>query len=262
MKKITDEILMAYIDGELDDQKASKIREAIESDSETFRRAEILSASDSALKGAYDSLLQEPVPNRLIETVMGFNADNPFKIFLKSVISFFHMPPGWRFTGAAVVSLALLVAIILVSTQPSRQESSLYSLIINTGGFSHGLETTISGKTFKTADNKIKVTPVFTFVDKSHRYCRQYEMISAGDYENSLSRGIACRDNSGHWETTALVFQSPSDTSSTDTNAGYIKAGGNDLIDTITSTLMAKPPMTLKREKKLINNSWPKTPDR
>ena len=49
------------------------------------------------------------------------------------------------------------------------------------------------------------VRPISTFINADGRYCRAYEA-QAGDEQGRLtSRGVACRDQDGHWLTRVQV---------------------------------------------------------
>jgi hypothetical protein len=263
MAKLTDEILMAYVDGELEDKQADDIRKAIETDLEALKRVEIFRDSSAMLQGVYDAPLQETVPKRLIDTVMSFKADKPAPGLLERVVAFLRMPPSWKPAYAIVASVALLIGagagyLATNITQPDRKH---YSMILNGGDFNRGLETTASGHFFAIEDREIQVMPVATFLDKSNRYCRQYDVVTRQDENMRISQGIACRNKSGKWLTMVSINSHPSDPLPTDTNSGYIPAGEDDLIDIIFSRIMTSPPMALERESELIDRAWAGAPD-
>ena len=263
MTKLTDEILMAYVDGELEDKQAEDIRKAIETDSEALKRVEIFRDSSAMLQGVYDAPLQEPVPKRLIDTVMSFKADKPAPGLLESVVAFLRMSPSWKPTYALVATVALLIGAgtVYLATNITQPDRKHYSMTLNGGDFSMGLETTASGQFFTIGDQGIQVMPVATFLDKSNRYCRQYDVVARQDKNVRISQGIACRNKSGKWTTMITINSHPSDPLPTDTNSGYIPAGEDDFIDIIFSQIMASPPMTLERESELIDQAWAGAPD-
>ena len=71
------------------------------------------------------------------------------------------------------------------------------------------LETEVSGTTVAFADPLQGVTgtvkPVSTFLNADGRYCRAYEARASHADDTLTSRGIACRDGSGHWLTRVQV---------------------------------------------------------
>ncbi|MBC2744846.1 MAG: hypothetical protein HGJ93_17890 [Desulfosarcina sp.] len=262
MTKLTDEILMAYADGELEDKQADDIRKAIETDSEALKRVEMFRDSATMLQGVYDAPLQETVPERLIETVMSFKADKPAPGLIERVVAFLRMPPSWK-SAYAIASVTLLIGagmgyFATHITQPDRKHTSM---ILNGGDFSLGLETTASGQFFTIKDRGIQLMPVATFLDKSNRYCRQYDVVTGQDKNVRISQGIACRNQSGKWLTMITINSHPSDPLPADTNSGYIPAGDDDFVDIIFSQIMASPPITLERESELIDQAWAGAPD-
>jgi hypothetical protein len=64
----TDEELMAYADGELDEARRQQIQDAIRSDPEVARRVDAHRALRDSLRAGFDPVLREPVPDRLIAT--------------------------------------------------------------------------------------------------------------------------------------------------------------------------------------------------
>jgi hypothetical protein len=67
--KVTDEMLMALADGELDRETAAEVTRAIEADPTLARRLQQFEATRTLAKAAFDSVLDEPVPERLIASV-------------------------------------------------------------------------------------------------------------------------------------------------------------------------------------------------
>ncbi len=62
----SDEDLMAYADGELDDAKRQEIQAAINRDPEIARRVASHQALQDSLRKGFEPVLQEPVPDRLL----------------------------------------------------------------------------------------------------------------------------------------------------------------------------------------------------
>ena len=72
---ITDDALMAYLDGEAEPDRVRAIEAAMTTNPALRARIEALQASDQAVRSAFDSLLERPVPRGLIDAVRG-EADN------------------------------------------------------------------------------------------------------------------------------------------------------------------------------------------
>jgi len=65
MSAIDDQILSAYLDGELDRETSAKVEAALRSDQAMARRLGQLKALEVNLGSAYAAAMQEPAPNRL-----------------------------------------------------------------------------------------------------------------------------------------------------------------------------------------------------
>src|SRR5262245_25694610 len=72
---ITDEMLMAYVDGELDAEARAAVETAMARDPDIARQVEQHKALRKKLHTAFDGVLQEPLPDRLIATAR--NAPTP-----------------------------------------------------------------------------------------------------------------------------------------------------------------------------------------
>jgi len=71
MSKPTDERLIAYLDGELEDAERAEIAHWLEQDSALRDRAAALSESAAQLRAAFDEVLREPVPERVVAAAHG-----------------------------------------------------------------------------------------------------------------------------------------------------------------------------------------------
>ena len=71
MQKPSDELLIAYLDGELDADSADEVAAAIARDPALAREAQSLAETAAALRAAFDDVLHEPVPERLLAAARG-----------------------------------------------------------------------------------------------------------------------------------------------------------------------------------------------
>ncbi|HLI20930.1 MAG TPA: hypothetical protein VKV32_07420 [Stellaceae bacterium] len=71
MLKPSDETLVAYLDGELDAGARSEVESWLESDAELRERVAALAASADALRAAFEPVMHEPVPARLLAAARG-----------------------------------------------------------------------------------------------------------------------------------------------------------------------------------------------
>ncbi len=113
MQKPSDEILIAYLDGELDADTRSAVESWLEADSELGERAAMLAASAEALRAAFEPVLHEPVPERLLAAARGLPAPSAevvdFKAAQKTRAPKPLMQRRWaRFAAAAGVAGLLI----------------------------------------------------------------------------------------------------------------------------------------------------------
>ncbi|MGH6974071.1 MAG: anti-sigma factor family protein, partial [Stellaceae bacterium] len=66
MQRPSDEILIAYLDGELDEHETLEVIRALACDERLQAHVERLNASVRLIRAAYDDVLRESVPERLI----------------------------------------------------------------------------------------------------------------------------------------------------------------------------------------------------
>jgi anti-sigma factor RsiW len=77
MHKPSDEVLIAYLDGELDAARRAELEAVLEHDAETRERAARLTESAVQLRAAFDEVLREEVPERLLAAAHGAGAAAP-----------------------------------------------------------------------------------------------------------------------------------------------------------------------------------------
>lgn len=71
MQKPADELLVAYLDGELDELQRTKIEDWLEHDGTAREQVARLSETTTLLRAAFDEVLREEVPERLIAAARG-----------------------------------------------------------------------------------------------------------------------------------------------------------------------------------------------
>jgi len=76
MAKPSDEQLIAYLDGELAEDERAVVALALEEDAELRDRAARLTESAALLRAAFDEVVREPVPDRLIAAARGETNSN------------------------------------------------------------------------------------------------------------------------------------------------------------------------------------------
>jgi anti-sigma factor RsiW len=100
MQKPTDELLVAYLDGELDDERRSDVAAWLEHDAEGRARLALLSENAVLIRTAFDEVLREEVPERLLAAARGPVA--PAEARIAEVVPFqARRPSGWSVSLAS-----------------------------------------------------------------------------------------------------------------------------------------------------------------
>jgi anti-sigma factor RsiW len=113
MQKPSDELLIAYLDGELDAGSASEVAAAITRDPALAREAQRLAETGAALRAAFDDVLHEPVPERLLAAARGEPVSEKVVRFPDSRTRVAaQATAGWR--RWAALSVAASVAFLII----------------------------------------------------------------------------------------------------------------------------------------------------
>ena len=148
MADITDEKLSAFLDGELPENEAADIEQALGEDEGLVQRLEQLSRVDDLLRGAVDALEQEARP--AIEHAPA-SAPLPANEFVSTKASApaqaANDNPWWRVSLAASVALAvgLMAGGTLFGSAPSEPDGVQLASYTADDGLGSFLETAASG---------------------------------------------------------------------------------------------------------------------
>ncbi|MEA3363691.1 MAG: hypothetical protein U9Q61_10555 [Thermodesulfobacteriota bacterium] len=254
MVELTDEKLMAYVDGELDDLETEEVGNALLTNTKAQERINIFKESSTLLRKAYDAPFHEEVPQRLIDGINNYAA--PLRL-VDRIASWFQVV-SWQPVHALAFSMLLLVGIGAgwFAADFSKPERIEYSSLFQGEDFSQGMETALSGVNFNIDDQRASVTPITTFQDQHGHYCRQYEVVRRGNGSSLSSYGVACRTEAGDWLTRVAFLPKPPDFSPGKMQDGYVPASDDELAATIFSNLMAEPPLTITQEEVVIRGGW------
>ncbi len=70
MKQLDANTLVAYVDGELDEESAAVVETMLDSDAKALRTARLLQEGALLIRAAHNHVIYETVPDRLVDTVM------------------------------------------------------------------------------------------------------------------------------------------------------------------------------------------------
>jgi anti-sigma factor RsiW len=202
---ISDEKLMAYADGELDAVERAQVEAAIDADPSLARRVESHRALRLKVSSAHDSVLDEPVPERLLNAVRGmstaapdnrvvnFGRDRAARGQDKTVVR-----AAWGLTQWAAIAASVAVGIVvgrgvLMSPRPSIGTEG--GKLVARAALDEALTNQLASEQSRSASVQIGVT----FRAKGGELCRTFSIRQA----DTLS-GVACREASA-WSVRVLA---------------------------------------------------------
>jgi hypothetical protein len=233
------EKLMAFHDGELSAEESEKVQELLSQDATARLWLQKLQNADAAFTQSADTILAEPVPQRLIDTVRDTQPASA------KVLQF----PQRR----AVVGLAMaagLAAILITSAPDLLQQGVPGSQETADPGFATLLQQTLeelpSGEIRRSDDGLVQLTPLATYRIEDSRFCREY-MGKRADVEVS---GLACRNTAGTW---GVISQR--EFASTNGNS-YRAAEGAGVDDNGLSSLGESSSLSYSEESAVLRSNW------
>lgn len=257
---ITSEILMAFADGALPDDLMDQIAVFVDQDADLQREvADYLSSSD-VLKGAFDDILEAPVPDHLAQMVLSGTSPSNEQAE-KAIVSFSaerekRRPGGWAPAWTQAIAACVLVAIggvIGSNLQPTVGTEDPHALVYagvlgQDSPLNKALSTAQSSEIVAVADGAVK--PLQTFVTAEGAVCREYEARRAQDGVT----GIACRFEES-WRVETLVANAQA---VNDAGSSLMPASGFDTaaLEAVLEDMGALPGLGIDAEQCLIANAW------
>jgi len=274
MSKITDEILMAYVDGELTPSEQKEVEAAMKSDPTIESRMAVFSETHEILSGLYDEPMHRPVPDRLIDSILiGTNAPDHAApstgvrsdgSWISGILEKWLPRGRVGYSALAAYSVIVLAAGFLgwqlgaLNINQAQDDNMLvqyqHEQLLALGRLNTALDTVSSGQKLVWSDNANAdrwIKPVFTFRTPTHSYCRQYQIAMAAG--NGFT-GVACRNDEGAWQIRAHLVARPVETAGDKTVPA---AGpGSSLIDKVVDQLIEGDVLGAKEEENIIKNKW------
>lgn len=197
--KFSDEMLMAYADGELDLVARAEIEAAIAKDPAIARAIERHRALAARVQSAYGGVLEEPVPVRLASLVQGTTetavvdlaSKRALRESARTVIGGRRIPQ-WAALAASVTA-GLFVGGLVMRGPPAPYEESASGLVAR-----DELDDALTSR-LASASDESNVRIGISFRDRSGAYCRTFHM----QREAPLA-GLACR-SAEEWQIQVLA---------------------------------------------------------
>ena len=191
--KISDETLMAYVDGELDPVARQEVEWAMREDTQMQRRVAQHRALRQRVQAAYSAELTEQVPEHLLEAARGTARPQGAKVVsLNDARAAIERNassvrrPQWRIAGA--IAASIIVGAGLGYLMWGRTQSPL---TLSAGGalVAHGpLARALSEQLAAEQSRGSAVQIGVSFLAKSGEYCRTFALSGA-----ESPSGLACR---------------------------------------------------------------------
>jgi hypothetical protein len=241
---VSDEELMAYVDGELDARQRASFEDALAADRDLADRTAALQALRGRLQQAFDGTLSEPIPPRLTETVQR----SPIVDLRAERLRRGRRPlmvVGWL---AAAASLVLGILVGQWMPQLLRETPDFVARgasLAASGELADALSRRLAAE--QSPSDRIRLT--VSYVANTGEYCRTF--IASRD-AGSIA-GIACRErNAWRIRTLQSVAGAPA------TNGNYRQAGTSlpQLVLQAAETSMVGEPLDMAAEATARARSW------
>lgn len=183
-RDFSDETLMAFADGVLDEPQFTQVAEALESDDTLAQRLEALVTGSALARRGFDELLGPIPPNleaAVRETIRAADRKSSWKFSWSN----------WLYPAGALGAAALALVVAIPSSglwQASSARSSIAELVGQE--VADVLDTLPSGDTTKLVSGSV-IHPIATFINSDDQVCREFETEGASSYVV-----VACRSGS------------------------------------------------------------------
>ncbi|HXL98204.1 MAG TPA: hypothetical protein VN925_07485 [Steroidobacteraceae bacterium] len=201
---IPDEILAAYVDGELEGTERARVEQAIAQDTQLAQRVAQQRALRGRLRDAFDGVLQEAVPQRLAQAAKLGAPSGPAQVIDLARVRAQRARRGngqrqmkvRRYSIAASLVVGLVVGVLIqrLSAPGALTEFHDGSLLAR-GALARELNEQLAGS----APSGVQVRIGLTFRARSGSYCRTFALSGS----RSLA-GMACREQE-QWQVLNLV---------------------------------------------------------
>lgn len=200
MADVTEEMLMAYADGELDAVGTAAVEAALADDPALARRLEGHRGLRSRLHGTYAPVAEEPVPERLLNLL----SREPAQVVDLSAVRARREAPQQgrqplRWGGA--LAACLVAGVMAGMLMPRPQQGLVGADLAARGPLAGALDKQLASN----PDPKAAVKVGLTFRTPAEDYCRTFSAKALA--------GVACREDRG-WKVRMAVSQdaaAPSD---------------------------------------------------
>jgi hypothetical protein len=249
--ELTDELLVAYVDDELNVDQRAMVSGVLDRNPALCRRADEMRLARDLLREAFPLQQGAILPARIETAVKHLAAAT------KRYSSQTRATSGFRLQWPHAMAAGLLLCIaagasyfFLRGMSESTDDEATALTQIDLKNPLHGvLESSASAELIEVPEENAAMRAVLTFRAKDGRFCREFEILA----DAGGSTGIACREN-GRWRAEVLVKAAailPNDTH-------YVPAAGSDdpAVAEVFERLVQGEPLGAVQEAHLLAGGW------
>jgi len=244
----SEEKLMAYVDGELDEQARVEVEAAMRADPDIAARVARQQALRARVRLAFERVVEEPVPDRLVAATRGesapVRANNVIPLRRKESRKWSW--PEWS-SMAASLAVGAVLSLLFVRHTDVGPIASRGGHLFASGALAQALSDQLASTQANVPATPVKIG--VSFRDKSGNYCRTFALREAG----SLA-GLACRSGAG-WQLDAVARSEES----ADAGAARYRQAGSPLPKAILQSVedrIAGEPLDARAEAAAQAGGW------
>lgn len=270
MSEISNEVLMAYADGELEDDMRIQVEAFLAHDPNAQKRLAVFTATGRNLANIFDRPMGEPVPARLIYGIVSLSESagasqiaqqsDAKVVFLQNRRRPSSMVTPTRALAASLAGLLAVGSSVWLLKHASPDDQSMFGSVLSANGekiagdgLASALETVPSAKTAeRTITSEVAlIRPTFSFATLTSSYCRQYDIFRQ---KLTALTGVACREPNGSWR---IEAQMPTVARSSSSDV-VSPAGKEDLapIEAVVDRLISGDVLGPDDEARAISSGW------
>lgn len=246
---ITNELLMAYADGQLPPEQVLEIEAALAASEDLRTIVDGYRKTALAARMAFEGVLREPVPDRILSL---FDRQPQAEIIRPS---FARRPNPMLALAASLGVLAAGLGLALIwqgrSTTGPRIAEPVTEGLAAPGALASALETLGARQMLRSPAGE-RITPVVTYPQKGGGWCREYRMTGQAAVG---SAGIACRDmGAAGWQ---IVVHLPWTPPASVADRDFVPSGpAPEAVDAVAERRQGGTPLTAVEESTLIARGW------
>lgn len=277
MSDVSDELLMAYVDGALDPAERARVDAYLRAAPEAAGRlAPFLATGRDSLGRTFAPLLDRPLPEALVDAIFAAPmAAEPLTSrrpvgraaasvsFWTRLFEVLSAPMALGAFGIACATALIVGGVAgwsLHSGSPATTSGSALIALSNGGlaagaGLAKALEASpsMTASTVVADGSTVSIMPTLTFKSQDGRACRQYEL---GLASGQRFAGLGCRGGDGAWR---IEAHSPIAAAKSANGEGLSRVAGgtaSPAVDAITEQVMDGAALSAEAESALIKNGW------